>query len=109
MAEELTQKELKLLYYLYIRRGRIGSTSKLGKDTGSGKRIYERKRKQEQMGYIKEEGNRIKVTELGKQQLQPFIYTHMIITLFIPVVGIAQIFLWLLGLLFPTFFTLYSL
>jgi len=42
MEEELTQKYLKLLYYLYIEQGYTGSKNELGKILRQGKRVYTR-------------------------------------------------------------------
>jgi hypothetical protein len=109
MEDELTQKELKFLYYLYIEQGHTGSKNKLGKILGSGKRIYDRIVALEQKGLIIQTDNRIKVTEKGKDHLLPFIYTRKIITTIIPVIGSMQILLGLLGLFFPNFFTPVSL
>jgi len=108
--EELTQKELKLLYYLYVEQGHIVSKNELGKILRSGKRVYTRiNDKLEPKGLIVQTGNRIEVTERGKNQLLPFIYTRKIITTVLPVIGGIQILLGMLGIFLPTFFTPVSL
>ena len=110
MKEELTQKDLKLLYYLYIEQGHTGSKNDLGKILRSGKRVYTRiNEKLEPKGLIIQTGNRIEVTEKGKDHLLPFIYARKIITSIMPVIGGIQILLGLLGIFLPSFFTPVSL
>jgi hypothetical protein len=109
MEEELTQKDLKLLYFLYIEQGYTGGKNKLGKVLGSGKRVYDRISKLERQGLIIQTDNRIEVTERGKDHLDPFIFTRKIVATFLPVVGGIQIFLGMLGIFLPSFFTPVSL